>query len=1804
MNDKKHFKLIKQTGAVSLAIIVLITLLSISLPVATKLVQQNQENRSQATTGASCSTVADRGNRKCSADKKQAAMCTVSVWKNTDLEVINDDAIADQVKKAEWNWVTCPSGKECNSSTGMCELEPTINTVCSANEHKCENNVLKKCNDAKTGWKTVNSCTSDEICSVPLKKCVNKTTCKDGNVGVLVGDKRCIDNKMKTCLKSGSFNSGDPCGTDKKCNTAGTACVEVSNPQKPTCTSKNGTCVADSSTCKYAKLGTVVNNTTCDDLSKVCCKNISTAASCTSQGGVCVTTGTCTGTKLTATGCTSTKPDCCKSAPTPTPPKCSDKTGGTCAATCSDGYYYEPMKSSCLAKYCCKPKPETTSLRVSSIEFDVSSIKLEKDFSQNIHATVKPDGVANKSLSWSSSNESVAIVTTSGSFVIITAKGLGTATITATSQDGSNIKKTVTVTVGTIEVSSIEVSSSSLTLKQGDTYTLKATVKPDKTTNKNLSWSSLKNEIATVDNNGKVTAVNPGTGEIRVASTDNSGVDEIIDIKVVCPFGEYKCDGRNLMLCRTDGLKWELNKECGIDQTCDVVKKTCTTKALSPTLIPKPKCVDKGGICVNNLFTCGDKYSGKTISGTDCVSICCEKLIPPTTTTCTDQKGICQPFGECRADNGTSIGKFDCTGTNVCCQSNSNLLSINPPKSVCKDSGGKCISVTEIASCKSNGGTISSVTTECSSGTPVCCVAEPKSTCSQSNFSEQKCSEDLLNLEVCSIVNGVYEWKKRWCLGSGCDPKYNLCKAKCGVEKNKTMTKDEFSKINLCQLGIVDNSLTETKDGWSWFCLGALYAPVECSAINSDISNQKDCKVDTDCVSFDNSGSNLTKCVDEKCMKPNSCVTTKHASTTINWTGSTCSQKDKTKMLVCNNVKNQSSQDFRNFSEVKCEIGCQNGKCKDGKKCASAWVWFTTKWYSENYVNNKKTTSDPCPYGCNQTNGECFATQVDANVTPPVSGTISQCSSKGGYCLESLNECKAEQGTSYGKLDCGTGICCVTKPETNTTNCDPTKDNNNDGVINSLDKFYCNNNAGGGGGGFGSLGSFCATDNICDSKICVNKTCTSGKIDSLCVDNNDCVDGNKCNLTTHKCFSGVLGSICTQNSECGSNICASGVCSKSAKDCSWSLKHGSNDCSADSTLTYCDNGEIKEIQPCEFGCKNGKCLDGLLCSSNYSGKTYRHNETICTGNNSDDSVSGNNFLFTCYNGNLISKECPLGCKNGTCELNTAEYCGNDGSKCMSGICENNYCVKSALYGKCSKPSDCETNSCNFGRCLTPDSECDPNFPNGKDFLGCKPNQDCRSTSGVGGYKCVTDGKCGLANTRDFSAGNPPTTGDVLCEFGDNTPVTEDGISFKWKCKTKDNGSKEDSCTANKVDGCPVQNLKNGESRCIGTNTLEFCTPEGIQYQDCYVSIGTYCLDKECKKIDAPQKKGDYCIPMKYSFRDCPENLFCVNNKCVTQEENDKYEADQNKVQTVPCSQSVYKLSLASGIIYTCENKNESCDIEKGICVSAPTIKHYKKGGEPCDSNLECISGYCNTYGITSAHMERFKECSERTQEESIELENQINTVALDVGIMATTLVGGQILSGISIVQKITTVLSPAISTYRLGTTGVKAINSIKDIFDGGDVNTSNLLTLLYDVAILQSPQSAFNNITGSNPISDADAVNLFTGAVYSASVAPIITENSGDASAIFNSVAVKGLKPKYLGKGLLDFAAKKLIGGNNSDNPINYGDLTTEQQGAIDQFYLSSQESDLMEFSGPTLDGLIDSGKNNTVKDMADLFNL
>ena len=145
-----------------------------------------------------------------------------------------------------------------------------------------------------------------------------------------------------------------------------------------------------------------------------------------------------------------------------------------------------------------------------------STMKLKVGETGWLGVTYHPSNATDKVLYWKSSNEKVATVSEG----TVKAIGEGTATITATSRDGGKTATCkVTVDNGIVELESISLKTTNLTMKQGEKAVIYATYNPSNVTDKVLYWSSSNTKVATVSE-GVVTAVGNGTATITAKSRD------------------------------------------------------------------------------------------------------------------------------------------------------------------------------------------------------------------------------------------------------------------------------------------------------------------------------------------------------------------------------------------------------------------------------------------------------------------------------------------------------------------------------------------------------------------------------------------------------------------------------------------------------------------------------------------------------------------------------------------------------------------------------------------------------------------------------------------------------------------------------------------------------------------------------------------------------------------------------------------------------------------------------------------------------------------------------------------------------------------------------------------------------------------------------------------------------------------------------------------------------------------------------------------------------------------------------------
>ena len=161
----------------------------------------------------------------------------------------------------------------------------------------------------------------------------------------------------------------------------------------------------------------------------------------------------------------------------------------------------------------------TSVVSVENVTLAPASTTLATGETVQLVATITPADATNTDVTWSTTDEEIASVSTTG--LVTAGTKSGNATITVKTDDG-NRTATAEIIVNNA-VQSISLNKNTLSLTAGKTEQLVATITPEYATNKNVTWSSSKPTVADVDQNGNVTAKDKaGTAVITVITADGN----------------------------------------------------------------------------------------------------------------------------------------------------------------------------------------------------------------------------------------------------------------------------------------------------------------------------------------------------------------------------------------------------------------------------------------------------------------------------------------------------------------------------------------------------------------------------------------------------------------------------------------------------------------------------------------------------------------------------------------------------------------------------------------------------------------------------------------------------------------------------------------------------------------------------------------------------------------------------------------------------------------------------------------------------------------------------------------------------------------------------------------------------------------------------------------------------------------------------------------------------------------------------------------------------------------------------------
>ena len=166
-------------------------------------------------------------------------------------------------------------------------------------------------------------------------------------------------------------------------------------------------------------------------------------------------------------------------------------------------------------------------IEATDIQLSETSIELHPGQTTSIDVMITPDDVSDKTVIWTTDNEAVAKVDNG----FIEAVGEGVAIITAQCGEVS-AECVVNVTIEKIDIESVSINESEITLEVGDVRQFTFAVYPDNAYYEIVEWKSTNDNVVTVSGEGLVTAV--GVGEAFI-SISVDAVADICKIKVKQP---------------------------------------------------------------------------------------------------------------------------------------------------------------------------------------------------------------------------------------------------------------------------------------------------------------------------------------------------------------------------------------------------------------------------------------------------------------------------------------------------------------------------------------------------------------------------------------------------------------------------------------------------------------------------------------------------------------------------------------------------------------------------------------------------------------------------------------------------------------------------------------------------------------------------------------------------------------------------------------------------------------------------------------------------------------------------------------------------------------------------------------------------------------------------------------------------------------------------------------------------------------------------------------------------------------------
>lgn len=274
---------------------------------------------------------------------------------------------------------------------------------------------------------------------------------------------------------------------------------------------------------------------------------------------------------------------------------------------------------------------------VQDITLESASLTVNIGETAKISASISPSNATTRGISYKSSDEAIAKVSSTG---VVTGVAAGTANITVTSKgtkaDGEPVVKTVAVTVNEVFLTGMTLAKESVKLEINGTDQIQATLTPENASVKDLEYASENPAVATVTENGLIKGLSVGNTNIVVKTKGKKADGTVIEKKVAVeviptavaelriaqPTVKFNIDDDNPN--PTSKIEYEVLPSNATEKGVTFESSDTAVVTVSDTGVLTAKAVGEATITVT---TVGKNAAGQSLTGTVAVTVVSQKTV-------------------------------------------------------------------------------------------------------------------------------------------------------------------------------------------------------------------------------------------------------------------------------------------------------------------------------------------------------------------------------------------------------------------------------------------------------------------------------------------------------------------------------------------------------------------------------------------------------------------------------------------------------------------------------------------------------------------------------------------------------------------------------------------------------------------------------------------------------------------------------------------------------------------------------------------------------------------------------------------------------------------------------------------------------------------------------------------------------------------------------------------------------------------------------------------------------------------------